>query len=104
MTFNEAVSSVRNRSGEERRFVRHQSSISWIGASAQEWSGPGGSPPLAQFVQNRRRWPKVTRLGGFPGRGQRLVQSATLLVGEVITFVVRDEVDNCSLGQGCRLV
>ena len=40
----------------------------------------------------------MTRLGGFPRRGQRFVQSAPLFVGKVITFVVRDEVDNRSLG------
>jgi len=39
----------------------------------------------------------MARLSGFPGRGQRVVQSAALLVGEVIAFVVRDEVDNRSL-------
>ena len=62
------------------------------------WFGPAGSPALAQFVQNSRRWPEMTGRGGFPGRGQRFVQSAALLVGEVIAFVVRDEVDNRSLG------
>jgi hypothetical protein len=59
---------------------------------------PAGSPALAQFVQNCRRWPEMTRLGGSPRRGQRFVQSMALLVSEVITFVVRDEVDNRSLG------
>jgi hypothetical protein len=61
--------------------------------------GPAGSPaPLAQFVQNRRRWAKTTFLSRFPGRGQRFVQGATFLVGEVITFVVRNQVDNRPFG------
>lgn len=46
----------------------------------------------------------MTRLSGFPGRGKRFVQSAAFLVGEVITFVVSNQVDDCPLGQGCRLV
>jgi hypothetical protein len=32
------------------------------------------------------------------------VQSAPLLFGEVITFVVNHQVDNCPVGQGCGLV
>jgi hypothetical protein len=32
------------------------------------------------------------------------VQSATLLFGEVIAFVVDHQVDNCPVGQGCGLV
>jgi hypothetical protein len=57
----------------------------------QEWFGPTGSPALAQFVQNRRRRAKPTLLGRFPRRGQRLVQGAALIVGQIIAFVIGDQ-------------
>ena len=68
------------------------------------WSVPAGSPALAQVVQNCRCWPEMARLRGFPGGGQRFVQSAALLLGEVIAFVVRDQLEDGSLGQARRLV
>jgi hypothetical protein len=54
------------------------------------WSGGwhGGSPALAQLVQNRGRWAKTTGRSRFPRRGQRLVECAAFVVGEVITFVI----------------
>ena len=59
---------------------------------------------MAQLVQNCRHWPETTRFSGFPGRGKRFVQYAALFVGEVITLVVHNKVDNRPLGQRCRLV
>lgn len=63
-----------------------------------------GSPALAQVVQNCRRRPQTTRVSGFPGRRKLFVQGATLVVGEVITFVVSYRVDDRSLGQRRRLI
>lgn len=74
------------------------------GRPLQVWSGRAGSPPAVQLVQNSRGYPEMTRLGGFPGRGQSFVQGPPLLVGEVITFVICNQIDNRPLGQGCRLV
>ena len=62
------------------------------------------SPSLAQFVQNHRRWPEATRLSRLPRRRQRFMHGAALVLGEVIAFVVSDQVDNRAFGQGCRLV
>jgi len=70
----------------------------------QEWFGPAGSPALAQLVQNGGRWAKTTGLSRFPRRGQRFVECAALVVGEVITFVISHQVDNRPFGQSCRLV
>ena len=70
----------------------------------QEWCEPEGSPPLAQFIQNRGRWPMAARFGRLPGRGQSVMQSAALLVREVVAFVIRDEVDNRPITQSRRLV
>lgn len=63
-----------------------------------------GSPALAQLVQNRGRWTKTTRLSRFPGRGQRFVQGAALVVGQIIAFVVGDEINDRPFGQGRRFV
>jgi hypothetical protein len=56
----------------------------------QVWFGPAASPVTTQLVQNGGRWPETARLGGVPGGRQRLVQGATLLVGKVVTVIVRD--------------
>ena len=68
------------------------------------WFVPAGSPPVTQLVQDCGRWADVSRLSGFPGRGERFMESAALFVRKVITFVVCHEVDNGPLGQRCRLV
>jgi hypothetical protein len=66
------------------------------------WFGPGRF--TGQLVENGRRWAEVTRLSGFPEDRQRFVQGATFLVAEVVTLVVRDQVDNSPFGQRGRLV
>jgi hypothetical protein len=45
-----------------------------------------GSPALTQLDENYLPWPDTTRLRGFPGRGQRFVQRAALVVREVVTL------------------
>src|SRR2546430_14218039 len=45
-----------------------------------------------------------TGLGGFPGCQKRFVQGAPLPARDVIAFVVGNQIDNRTLGQGCRLV
>ena len=63
-----------------------------------------GSPALTQLDGNYLPWPDTTRLRGFPGRGQRFVQRAALVVREVVTLGVCYEVDNCLLGQSGWLI
>jgi hypothetical protein len=46
----------------------------------------------------------MTCLCRSPGHGQRVVQRATLVVREVITLVVGNQIDNRPLGQACRLI
>jgi hypothetical protein len=70
----------------------------------QAWFEPEGSPPLAQFIQNRRGWPMAASFGRLPGRGQSFMQGPALLVREVVAFVIRDEVDNRPITQSRRLV
>jgi hypothetical protein len=84
---NDAASSSTNRFGEAGRFLRHQLSISRICASASVVVRTG-----------RLTGAGAVFLSQFPGRGQRFVQGATFLVGEVITFVVRNQVDNRPFG------
>ena len=64
----------------------------------QVWFVPAGSPTLAQLVQNCRRRPKMSGLSGLPGCGQRVVQGAALVVVEVITFVVSNQIQNRAFG------
>ena len=45
-----------------------------------------------------------TGLGGFPGCQKRFVQGAPLPARDVIAFVVGNQIDNRTLGQGSRLV
>jgi hypothetical protein len=66
----------------------------------QEWFEPAGSPAPAQFVENCRRRPETTRLSGTPGRRQRFVKGAAFVVGQVITFVVGDQIDNRAFAWG----
>jgi hypothetical protein len=63
-----------------------------------------GSPAPAQLFQNRRRWAEMTGLSRLPRRRQRFVECATLVVGEVIAFVIGHQVDNCPLAEGGLLV
>jgi hypothetical protein len=46
----------------------------------------------------------MTCLCRSPGRGQRVVQGPALVVREVITIVVGNQIDNRPLGQACRLI
>jgi len=46
----------------------------------------------------------VTGFCRRPGCRQRRVQCATFLVGQVVTFVVGDEIDHCPVGQCRRLI
>jgi hypothetical protein len=70
----------------------------------QEWFEPEDSPPLAQFIQDFRRWPMATSFGRLPGHGQSFMQGATLLVREVVAFIICDEVDDRPITQSRRLV
>jgi hypothetical protein len=70
----------------------------------QKWFEPEGSPPSTQFIQNRRCWPKAASFGRLPGRGQSFMQGATLLVREVVAFVIRNEVNDRPITQSRRLV
>ena len=56
------------------------------------------SPTLAQLVHNCRRWSEMARFSRCPGGRQRLVERATLGLCEVITFVVRNQINNRPLG------
>src|SRR2546430_14135709 len=95
---NAAASSSTNRFGEAVRFLRHQLSISRICESASGGFGPAGSTLPTQFVENSRRGLETARLGGSPGRCQRFVQGAPLLVSEVIAFIVANQIHNRPLG------
>ena len=61
-------------------------------------------PRPAQLTLNSRRRPETTGLGGFPGCQKRFVQGAPLPARELIAFVVDNQIDNRTLGQGSRLV
>ena len=98
------ANSSRNRSGAASRFRRHQSSIVRICASASGGSRLAGSPAAAQLVENRRCWLQLARFRGLPGFSQSFVQRAALVVREIVTLIVGDEVDNRSFGQARRLV
>jgi hypothetical protein len=68
------------------------------------WFEPGGSPPLAQFFENRRCWTKAAGFCGRPGQGESLVQRPALGVRQIIAFVVGHEIDGRPFGQGGRLI
>jgi hypothetical protein len=70
----------------------------------QAWFEPEGSPPFAQFIQNRRRWPMAASFRRLPRRGQSFMQGATFLVREVVAFIIHDEVDDRPITQSRRLV
>lgn len=70
----------------------------------REWSEPEGSPFFAQFIQDCRGRAQAPCLGRFPGCRKRFMQSSTLLIREVVTFIIRDEVDHCPIRQRCRFV
>src|SRR2546423_14300362 len=69
-----------------------------------EGFGGEGSPPLAQLIQNRGRWPQATLFGRLPRGGQRSMEGAALLVGEVVAFIICDEVDHRTVRQSRGLV
>src|SRR5207248_10738861 len=58
---------------------------------------PEGSPLFAQFIQNCRGWPEAPRF-------RRFVQGAAFLIREVVTFIIRNEVDYSPIGQSRGLV
>ena len=70
----------------------------------QEWSEREGSPPFAQFIQNCRCRLEAPSFGRLPGRRKRFMQGATLLIREVVTFVIGNEVDHCPIRQSRGLV
>jgi hypothetical protein len=100
------LSQVRRRKGSARLDDFCATSCRFRGSARplRAWFVPAGSPPPAQFIENSRCWQETTRLGGFPGCRKRFVQGSPLLVGEVITFVVGNQIDNRPLRQCRRLV
>lgn len=76
------------RSGDERRFVRHQSSISRICPSASGVVLTGS----------------VTGGGAAHRESPTRAAGATLFFAEIVTFIVRDEVDDRTVRQSRRLV
>lgn len=89
---------VREQTGEAVRFLRHQSSITRICESA---SGVVRTGRLTAGGATRPEFPWLAeddlpqRISMMP---TELVQSAALLVGEVVTFVVSNQIDNRPLG------
>ena len=65
---------------------------------------PEGSPLFAQFIQNCRGWPEAPRFRRLPGCRKRFVQGAAFLIREVVTFIIRNEVDYSPIGQSRGLV
>src|SRR6266852_8049396 len=68
------------------------------------WWRPAGSTTLAQFVQDRRGWAETAIFSRPPRCRQGGVKRATLLIGQAVTLVVRDKVDDGAVGQSRRLI
>ena len=66
--------------------------------ATRAWFGPAGSPALAQLVQDCCCRAKTARLSRFPGYRKRVVQRAALRVGEVITFVISNQLNHHPVG------
>lgn len=69
------------------------------------WSGATvDSPPSTQLIDQRGRRARPARLRGRPGCQQRLVQCLTLLVGQIVTVIVDDQLQLGALRQLGRFV
>ena len=98
MISNDAVSSSRNSSGEARRFLRHQLSTSRICASASgvvrtgKLTGADAVRPESPMLDKDDPPRLMSRT-----RTARL-QGLPLVRGEVIAFIVGNQIDNRTLG------
>jgi len=72
----------------------------WCGSAhqLQVWFEQAGSLPSAQLFQNFLGRPETTCFCGFPGRRERFVQGMPFFVGEVITLIVGNQIDDRPLG------
>ena len=104
MISNAVVSSCRDKSGAVGRFVHRQSSISRMCLSYSRVVRTARLTDADAALPEFPRPVVVTGLSRLPGRGQRVVQDAALIIRQVATVIVSNQVDDRAFRQLGRFV